>query len=158
MAVLLHSDTPRWVSAILEPGVTALAARVILTLPYWWSGISKLTHWSAATAEAAGMGFAMPAAVAAATIAVQLVGSLLIIANRYVWLGAGALGVLTVLATVIAHGFWRADAAERIAQQNIFLEHMALVAAFVLVAILSVRARDTRTGRHPSDAAKVAEH
>lgn len=157
MAALLHRDTPRWVRAILEPGATALAARVILTLPYWWSGISKLTHWSAATAEAAGLGFAMPAAVVVATIAIQLAGSLLVIANRYVWLGAGALGVFTALATVVAHGFWRVEGAERIAQQNIFFEHMALVAAFVLVAILGVRGGDTRTGRHPSEASKIAE-
>jgi uncharacterized membrane protein YphA (DoxX/SURF4 family) len=157
MAAIYHRDTPHWVNAILEPPATALVARVILTLPYWWSGISKLTHWSAAITEAEGMGSAMPTAVVTATIAVQLVGSLLVIANRYVWLGAGALAVFTVLATIVADSFWRVDGAERIAQQNIFFEHMALVAAFVLVSILGARGPDAAIERRPIDAPKVAE-
>jgi transmembrane protein len=134
-------DTPAWAYSILDSTAVAFLARVLLTLPYWWSGVAKLTHWSNAVTEAAGMGLGMPVAVTIATIVVQLAGSLLVIANRYVWLGAGALAVFTSIATLIAHAYWRADGAERIAQLNTFLEHIALIAAFVLVAILSTRRR-----------------
>jgi uncharacterized membrane protein YphA (DoxX/SURF4 family) len=46
-------------------------------------------------------------------ILVQLGGSLLVILNLRTWLGAGALGVFTVLATVLAHQFWTNRARQR---------------------------------------------
>jgi hypothetical protein len=74
----------------------------------------------------------------ALTILVQLGGSLPVILNRWTWLGAGALGVFTALATVTAHRFWTLDGIERVRELNIFLEHLAIIAGFVLVAILGV--------------------
>ena len=138
MSAYLDRDAPRWAAAALDSAATAAVARVLLTLPYWWSGVTKLVDWQGALAEAAGLGFAMPAAVVAATVAVQLAGSLLVIANRSAWLGAAALAAFTLLATMVAHPFWHFDGALRAVQQNTFLEHVALAAAFVLVAITSI--------------------
>jgi uncharacterized membrane protein YphA (DoxX/SURF4 family) len=39
-------------------------------------------------------------------IIVELVGPTLVISGYFVWLGAGALGVLTVIAAAAAHSFW----------------------------------------------------
>ena len=80
----------------------------------------------------------------ALTILVQLGGSLLVILNVRTWLGAGALGVFTALATLMAHRFWTFDGIERVRELNTFLEHLAIIAGFVLVAILGVRGRDDR--------------
>jgi transmembrane protein len=61
-----------------------------------------------------------------------------VILNRWTWLGAGALGVFTAFATVMAHRFWTLDGIERMRELNTFLEHLAIIAGFVLVAILGV--------------------
>jgi transmembrane protein len=83
-------------------------ARIVLCLPFWWSGLSKLLDFSGGTAEMAGLGLEPAWLFNALTIFVQLGGSLLV-----TWLGAGALGVFTALATVLAHQFWTIDGVER---------------------------------------------
>jgi uncharacterized membrane protein YphA (DoxX/SURF4 family) len=65
-----------------------------------------LSDFSSAVAEQEHFGFRPGWEWAAVAIAVELVGSLLVITGRMVWLGAGALGVLTPLAAFAASPFW----------------------------------------------------
>ncbi|WP_404479339.1 DoxX family protein [Novosphingobium sp. BL-52-GroH] len=135
-------DTPRIVASVLDFAPTAFLARLALVGAYLAGGIAKLGDWPAAVAEQAHFGLAPPALWAALTIAVELVGPLLILSGRLVWLGAGMLGVFTFLAAVIANAFWAMPAGpERFAATNAFFEHMGLVGGFVLVAILARRGR-----------------
>jgi transmembrane protein len=132
----VRSDTPRWIASILDSHVTFLLARIALTLPYWWSGIDKATHPQAALAEVAGLlGTTQPLPMYMLLLIVQLGGSLLVIFNRWAWLGAGALGVFTLIVTIMAHAFWTLDGPARFAEMNTFLEHMALIAGFVFAAM-----------------------
>ena len=128
----------RLIGLFLLAPATAVAARIMLCLPFWWSGLSKLLDFSGGTAEMAALGLEPAWLFNALTILVQLGGSLLVILNRWTWLGAGALGVFTALATVMAHQFWTFDGIERVRELNTFLEHLAIIAGFVLVAILGV--------------------
>jgi transmembrane protein len=128
----------RLIGLFLRAPATAAAARVVLCLPFWWSGLSKLLDFSGGTAEMAALGLEPAWLFNALTILVQLGGSLLVILNRWTWLGAGALGVFTALATVMAHRFWTLDGIERVRELNTLLEHLAIMAGFVLVAILAV--------------------
>ncbi len=113
-------------------------ARVALTLPYWWSGIDKVAHPQAALAEIAGMvGATQPLPLYIPLLIVQLGGSLLVIFNRWAWLGAGALGMFTLIVTILAHTFWNLDGPARFAEMNTFLEHMALIAGFVFAAMMA---------------------
>lgn len=128
-------NTPAWVAAILGAPATWWIARIALTLPYWWSGIDKALHPQAALAEIAALGMPMPMLAYAATLIVQFGGSLAIIGNRYVWLGAGALAVFTLVVTVLAHAFWNLQGAARFAEMNTFLEHSALIAGLVFAAM-----------------------
>ncbi|MET0339204.1 MAG: DoxX family protein [Caulobacter sp.] len=135
-------NTPAPIAAILRSPAALLAARILLTLPFWWSGLSKLANLDAAFGEAAHFGLQPAWLTVAATILVQLGGSALIIAGRLSWLGAGALGVFTAIATVIAHPFWTvADPMARFHETNTFLEHVGLIGAFVLAAVLGERGR-----------------
>ena len=134
--ILEQMDRP--IGLILRAPATAAAARIVLCLPFWWSGLTKLLDFSGGTAEMAALGIEPAWLFNALTIFVQLGGSLLLILNRWTWLGAGALGVFTALATVMAHRFWTLDGIERVRELNTFLEHLAIIAGFVLVAILCV--------------------
>src|SRR5258705_1876892 len=128
----------RFIGLLLRAPSTAAAARVVLWLPFWWSGLTKLLDFSGGTAEMAALGLEPAWLLNALTIFVQLGGSLLVILNRWTWLGAGALGVFTALATVLAHQFWTLDGVERARELNTFLEHLAIIAGFVLVAMIGV--------------------
>ena len=128
----------RTIRLFLRAPVTGAATRIVLCLPFWWSGLSKLFDFAGGTAEMAALGLQPAWLLNALTILVQLGGSLLVILNRWTWLGAGALGVFTALATVLAHRFWALEGIERVRELNAFLEHFALIAGFVLVAMIGV--------------------
>lgn len=132
--------TPQPISSLLEARWFTRLAAVLLTLPYWTSGIAKLLDLDGAFAEAAHFGLSPAWLVVAATIFVQIGGSALVILGCLSWLGAGALGVFTAVATLIAHPFWQvADPMQRFHERNTFLEHVGLIGGFMLAAILSHR-------------------
>jgi transmembrane protein len=135
----------RTIRLFLRAPGTAAATRVVLCLPFWWSGLNKLFDFSSGTAEMAALGLEPAGLFNALTILVQLGGSLLVILNLWTWLGAGALGVFTALATVLAHQFWTLDGLERARELNTFLEHLAIIAGFVLVAMIGVVGLRDRT-------------
>jgi len=136
--------TPRFVASVLDFAPTAFVARLLLVSAYLVGGITKLGDWPAAVAEQVHFGLPLPALWAALTIAIELVGPLLVLAGglilkgRLVWLGAGMLGVFTFLAALVANAFWAMPVGpERFAATNAFFEHMGLVGGFVLVAVLA---------------------
>jgi uncharacterized membrane protein YphA (DoxX/SURF4 family) len=137
----MSSTTPRPIAGILAQPATAFLARLALTGPYIIGGVVKLTDWQAAVAEQAHFGLHPAGLFAVLTIVVELVGPALILTDRLAWLGAGMLGVFTVLAALVANAFWTMQGAERFMATNAFFEHIGLVGGFVLVAILSARRR-----------------
>lgn len=138
----MNMTTPAPISALLKAPAFSVLARVLLTLPYWWSGLSKIADLPGALAEAAHFGLQPAWLVVAVTVLVQLGGSAAVILGRAGWLGAGALGVFTALATLVAHPFWTvADPMERFHALNTFLEHIGLIGGFLLAAILIERER-----------------
>jgi len=139
-------NAPRWVAALLGTHATELVARIALTCPFWISGIVKLLDFPAAVAEQAHFGLQPAAALAGLTIAVQLAGSAAVISGRLAWLGAGALGVFTAIATVIAHAYWNLEGHERFMARNIFFEHVAIIAGLWLAAVLAGREAGARSG------------
>lgn len=130
------SPPPRPVAALLEARPFMYAALAVLTLPWWTSGLAKLADLDGALAEARHFGLEPVWVVVVATLLVQLGGSLLLITQRCAWLAAGALGVFTALATLIAHRFWElADPVARLHDQNRFLEHIGLIGGLMVAAI-----------------------
>ena len=133
-------NAPAPISRLLGDQRFAALAATLLTLPYWTSGIAKLFDLGGAIGEARHFGLEPAALVVGLTIAVQVGGSLLIILGRQAWLGAGALGVFTAAATLIAHPFWQvADPMARFHERNTFLEHAGLIGGLMLAAILQER-------------------
>jgi uncharacterized membrane protein YphA (DoxX/SURF4 family) len=115
-----------------------------LCAAYIQGGLNKLLDWPGAMAEAAHFGMPMPPVTAAATIAVELIGSALVLSGRWRWLGALGLAAFTLAATFIANRFWELPPGQdRFMAANAFFEHLGLIGGFLLVAWL-----DAREGRH----------
>lgn len=131
------SPTPRPIAVILDARSTWFLARLALTGPYLLGGLVKLTDWQGAVAEQAHFGLQPATLFAALTIAVELVGPALILLDRMAWLGAGMLGVFTMLAAILANNFWTMQGEARFMATNAFFEHLGLVGGFALVAIVS---------------------
>jgi uncharacterized membrane protein YphA (DoxX/SURF4 family) len=130
---------PGWVDVILDWRWTSLLARVALTGAYVLGGLTKLADFNAAIAEQEHFGMHPGWLWATLTIAVELVGSALVISGRLVWLGAGMLGVFTGLAACLANDFWTMRGAERFAATNAFFEHIGLIGGFAMAALIARR-------------------
>lgn len=136
---------PRAVHALLDWPPVWFAARLLLVGAYAVGALAKLTDWPGAVAEQAHFGMSPPALWAALTIAVEIAGPLLILTGRLVWLGAGMLGVFTLLAAIKANAFWTMAGPARFAATNAFFEHLGLIGGFILAALVAEHAR--REGR-----------
>lgn len=78
---------------------------------------------------------------AALTILVELTGPILIVLGRFVWLGAGGLGVLTAVAMIAANNFWAMQGPARFVAVNSFFEHIGLIAGCVMAASIAEHER-----------------
>lgn len=133
---------PRFVDAILDWKPTWFIARLLLVGAYLLGGIVKLTDWSAAVAEQGHFGMSPPALWAALTITIELVGPILILTGRMAWLGAGMLGIFTLLAAFTANAFWTMPVGQdRFMATNAFFEHLGLIGGFILAALVAEQAQ-----------------
>ena len=131
--------TPQFVQAILEWQWTWPTARFALVVYYLVSGLSKIANFRSAVTEMVQAGMPAPAAMTLLSIFVELAGSVLVLSGRWVWLGAGMLGVFTAIGAVTAHAFWRVSGRARVEAITVFLMHLGLIAAFVLCALVAER-------------------
>ncbi|APZ98897.1 DoxX family protein [Sphingopyxis sp. QXT-31] len=135
--MMAPGPAPALAARLLGDQRFAVLASALLTLPYWTSGFAKLLDLPGALGEARHFGLEPAMLTVAATVLVQIGGSLLVILGRQAWVGAGALGVFTAIATLIAHPFWEVtDPVARFHERNTFLEHVGLIGGLMLVAIL----------------------
>ncbi|KAB2785876.1 DoxX family protein [Brucella anthropi] len=128
---------PRFIANILDSHASLLLARVGLTFIFWSSGLAKLFNFGANAAEMESFGLHPGWLFNSATLLLQIVGSLMIIFNRGIWLACGALAVFTILTIPVAHPFWAKEGEEAFRDMTVALEHISLIGGLALAAILS---------------------
>ncbi len=107
----------------------------VLTSMFWCSGLAKLWDFAGARAEMAHFGLEPTAFFAAATIALQLGGSALVVFGaRRAWLGAAALGAFTLATIPLAHPFWAVDGPAAFVERAFAQEHLSIIGALWLAA------------------------
>lgn len=116
---------------------------LLLCAAYLQGGINKLTDFGAAVGEMQHFHLAPAAPLAALVILLELGASALVLTGYYRWLGAGYLGVFTLMANLVANHFWDMSGIERFMAANGFFEHLGLAGAFFLVAWHDLAARKT---------------
>ena len=128
-------DTPRLIATILAWPWVWPAIRIALVSAFVIGGFTKLLDFAGAIAEQEHFGLRPGWLWATLAILVEIGGSALVIAGRWVWLGAGALGVLTAVAMLSANNFWALDGHDRFMAFNSFFEHLGLIAGLALVCV-----------------------
>ncbi|MDI6025869.1 DoxX family protein [Corticibacterium sp. UT-5YL-CI-8] len=130
---------PALIDSLLRATWFGYLARIVLTYMFWASGLAKLIGFDAGVAEMAHFGLEPAVFFNVATLVVQLVGSTLIILNKWTWLGAGALAVFTALTIPIAHNFWAMEEPMKTVEFYVVMEHITVIGALMVVAYASVR-------------------
>jgi uncharacterized membrane protein YphA (DoxX/SURF4 family) len=135
---------------ILAAPVLRWVALLGLCAAYLQGGFDKAADFSSAIAEMNHFGLSPAAPLAVATIAMEIVASILILTGFYRWLGALALASFTFFATFVANRFWEMAPPERFMAANSFFEHLGLVGGFLLVAWFDLRERSLASDQSPS--------
>lgn len=127
----------RSLAAILRMAWVGYVARGGLTFMFWSSGLAKLLDPETGLAEMRHFGLLPDWLFYAAAVAILLGGSLLVILDRWTWLGAGILAVFTVLTIPIAHDFWTMQEPLRTMEFHVVMEHITVVGALLFAIYVS---------------------
>lgn len=113
-----------------------VVGRVLLALMFVMAGFSKLTHITGTAGYIASGGLPAPEVLAVLVGLLELVGGLaLMVGYRARW-AALALGVFTLLASLLFHKFWAAAPDQQMVQQLLFMKNMAVAGGMFIVAAL----------------------
>ncbi|MDQ2140626.1 DoxX family protein [Alcaligenaceae bacterium A4P071] len=132
---------PSLIHDLLASPSFEIFARVLLTSFFWVAGIFGLFKFGMMVNVIERQSLPAPRLIVAAMIVTELVGSALLITNfnGMAWLGAGALGVFTLLSIPLGHPFWRFSPPKKMEEFQIALEHLAVTGGLICAAILTVR-------------------
>lgn len=142
---------PRPIDRALDSNWLWLLARILLAVVFLSSGLAKLFDYSGSLAEMRAAGLHPDWLFNIATAATLLLGSALLLLDRALWLGAGALAVFLLLTIIIVHRFWALPEAQAKAAMFWALEHTSLVGGLIAAAIAS-HWRRARSSSHALDA------
>lgn len=139
--------TPKWVEDILETEWLWVLSRIILTFMYWYAGLGFLLDFGGAVQTMTALGLEPAGPVAALTLIVELLGSVLVILDIATWFGAGMLAVFTLMTIPMVHHFWTMSGAAAMQARLESEEHLTVVGALIVVSILSAVRRRWRASR-----------
>lgn len=120
---------------IMESKALWWAARLMLSVVFVSSGMAKLIDFNGGVAEMTQAGLE-PAAFYNIAVALTLLGgTAMLFTGRFIWLGAGMLGVFLMLTILVVHRFWALP--EPQAKLALFwaLEHISLMGGLVAASI-----------------------
>lgn len=125
------------IGSLLESRGLWLTARVLVVVVFAASGLAKLIDFDGGVAEMRAAGLEPAALFNVAVASTLLAGSVLVLLDKALWLGAGALATFLVLTIVLVHTFWNLP--EPQAQYALFfaLEHTTVVGGLMALAIAS---------------------
>ncbi|EPG7578975.1 DoxX family protein [Providencia rettgeri] len=126
---------PSVITKILESNSLWIIARLLVLVLFISSGLAKVFDYENSLAEMRAAGLHPDWFFNIASAAVMLVGSVLVLFNRLLWLGTGALAVFLFLTIVVVHTFWNYTGEQ--AQIAMFwaIEHIAVIGGLIAIAI-----------------------
>lgn len=107
----------------------ALVARLLLAALFILAGINKLTAMEGTVGYIASVGLPLPEVVYFGTVALEIVGGLLLVAGFKTRYAAGALGIFTLLTAFIFHN----DFAQQI-EMTLFLKNLSIAGGMFALA------------------------
>ena len=111
-----------------------LASRLLFAVFFLPAGISKLTGFSGTVGYIASVGLPLPTLGAALALAVEILGSLALLAGFGTRVASLVLALFTLVASVIFHAYWAAPAEQAFVTQLLFFKNIAVVGGLLALA------------------------
>lgn len=110
-----------------------LLGRIFISFIFIMSGLNKIGGWEQTAAYMASKGMPAVPLFLAAAIVFELLGGLSVLLGFKARLGALALIVFTVPATIIFHNFWTLTGMEQQMQMIMFMKNIAIMGGLLFV-------------------------
>ena len=111
----------------------ALVGRILLASIFIISGFGKIAGFDGTVGYIASKSLPLPQLLAIGAIVVELGGGLMLAAGFKARWAALAIAIFTVIAAILFHNFWAAEAAQKMNQQIHFLKNIAIVGGALMV-------------------------
>ncbi|AOA59903.1 DoxX family protein [Acinetobacter larvae] len=128
---------PNFIQSMIEHPKLWLLARCLMVLLFLLSGFAKLIDVEGSFAEMTAAGLHPAWLFNYASALVLLLGSYFVLFDRALWFGAGMLAVFLLLTILIVHQFWRMDAEAAKLSMYFAVEHLAVIAGLMAMAMAS---------------------
>ncbi|MCF7543950.1 DoxX family protein [Pseudomonas petrae] len=124
---------------LLSDGFSVFA-RLLLTSFFWIAGFFGVFKFGVMVQAIARENLPWPRFIVVLMILTELIGSALLVSDfrGMGWLGAGALGVFTLLSIPLGHAFWKLQPPKKIEEFQIALEHLGIIGGLMCAAVLTV--------------------
>jgi len=116
------------------PNSLTLASRLLFAALFLPAGIGKLTGFAGAVGYISSAGLPLPTLGAALALAIEILGSLALLAGFGTRLSALILAAFTLVASVFFHAYWAVPADQAYVAQLLFFKNMAVVGGLLALA------------------------
>jgi putative oxidoreductase len=113
-----------------------LIARLLLALMFIMAGISKFGDLGGTASFIASAGLPLPAVLAFLTAVLEVVAGAALAVGFQARLAALALGLFTLVASVLFHNFWAMPPDQQFVQQLMFTKNLAIAGGLLFVFAL----------------------
>ncbi|OGI37467.1 MAG: hypothetical protein A2140_05045 [Candidatus Muproteobacteria bacterium RBG_16_62_13] len=110
-----------------------LAGRILISIIFIMSGISKITGFAGTSGWMASKGLPMADVLLAASIVIELGAAAMIVTGFKARWGAAALFLWMIPVTLVFHNFWTYPAAEQQIQSIMFFKNLGLMGGMLLI-------------------------
>ena len=111
----------------------ALVGRILLAAIFVISGFNKISGFAGVAGYIGSKGLPMPEVLAALTIALELLGGIMLVIGYKVRIVSILFFLWLIPTTVIFHKFWGIEAAQVQNQMNNFLKNVSIMGGMLLV-------------------------
>ena len=110
-----------------------LTGRILLSLIFVLSSLSKLSGWEETAGYMAYAGMSMIPLFLVTAIAIELLGGLSILLGFKVKIGAAALVLFLIPVSIIFHDFWTLEGMEAQLQKAMFMKNLSIMGGLSLL-------------------------
>jgi len=110
-----------------------LLGRIFLSLIFVMSGFSKIGGWEQTAGYMASKGMPLVPLFLVAAILIEVLGGLSVLLGLKAKIGAAALIVFLIPASLIFHNFWTLEGMEQQIQMIMFMKNIAIIGGLLLV-------------------------
>ncbi len=110
-----------------------LAGRILLSIIFIMSGISKITGFAGTAGRMTSKGLPVPEVLLIASIVIELGAAAMIVLGFKARWGAAALFLWMIPVTLVFHNYWTYPAAEQQMQSIMFFKNLGLMGGMLLI-------------------------